>query len=116
MSPDSDAAPKEVVQQQTDAYNDGDIEAFTACYAKNAQIQRIGGGTTIAEGQEEIHDEYGELFEAIPDLTCEVTDEFTVGQYVACMETVFGIEEPMDALAVYLVQNGLIHRLWLAGE
>ena len=116
MPPHSDAAPAEVIQQQTDAYNDGDIEAFTACYAEDAQIQRLGDETTVAEGHEEIHDEYGELFEAIPDLTCEVTNEFIVGQYVACKERVVGIEEPMDALAVYLVQNGLIQRLWLAGE
>jgi hypothetical protein len=116
VSPDSNAAPETVVQRQTDAYNDGDIEAFTACYADDARIERLGEETPVAEGHAEIHDEYSQLFNAVPDLTCEVTDEFVVGEYVACKERVTGMDEPMDAFALYLVQSGVIRRLWLAGE
>lgn len=116
MTTESDADPENVVQRQTDAYNAGDIEAFTACYADDARIERLCEEGSVAEGHEEIHDEYNQLFEAVPDLTCEVTDEFVVGEYVACKERVTGMDEPMDAFALYLVQNGAIQRLWLAGK
>ncbi|MFC6838387.1 nuclear transport factor 2 family protein [Halomarina ordinaria] len=116
MSPDPDRRPEAVVKRQTEAYNEGDIEAFTACYAEDAVIERLDAEGVVANGDDEIHDQYRELFEMLPELTCGVTDEFTFGEYVACKERVTGTDDPVVALAVYLVRDDVIQHLWLGGE
>lgn len=115
MTPDSPAPPEDVVRRQTDADNDGDVDAFVACYAEDARILRLDDETPVAAGREAIREEYSDPFEAVPDLACEMTEEFAVGPYVACSERVTGTGEPTTALAVYLVREGAIRRLWLAG-
>ncbi|MFB6270870.1 MAG: nuclear transport factor 2 family protein [Halobacterium sp.] len=115
MTAESNTTPEAVVGRQTEAYNDQDVDAFVSCYAEDAVIASIDG-ERVADGHDEIREEYEQLFEAVPDLRCEVTDEFTVDDYVVCRERVTGTGEPITAVAVYLVEDGAIRRLWLADD
>lgn len=115
MTADSDLGPAGVVHRQKEAYNDGDADEFAAWYDEQAVVARLEDGERMAEGREDIRDQWAELFWAEPDLHCEFTDEFTMGRFVACRERITGMEEPLDALAVYLVDDGVIQRLWLGG-
>lgn len=116
MTADSGLTPSEVVHRQIEAYNDGDSDEFASWYAEDAVVMRLEDGERMAEGREEIRTEWGDLFEAVPDLHCEVTDEVAVGQFVAHRERVTGMDEPLDALAVYLVDDGAIQRVYLGGQ
>jgi hypothetical protein len=116
MADGSHQAPETIVQRQAEAYNDGDIAAFASYYAEQAEITTLGESEVIAVGRDEILDEYGRLFEAVPDLQAEVVAEITVGEYVATKERVTGSDEPREALAVYLVRDGLIHHLWIGNS
>jgi len=42
-----------------------------------------------------------------------VTDEFTIEDYVVCKERITDMNDPIEALAMYLVQDSEIQRLWL---
>ena len=116
VTEESKSTPEAVVHRQIDAYNDGDVDAFSRCFAEQATVASLEDGEVAATGRDEIREQYGDLFEAVPELRCTVTDEFTVGAFVVGRERVTGIDEPFDALAVYLVQDGVIQRLWLGGE
>lgn len=115
---DTGLTPSGVVQAQVEAYNAGDIEGFLDCYDEDAEIVRLEDAEVIAHGHEEIRAQYAELFEAFPDLHCDVPEEFTVGEWVVSREHITGMGEegPMDALAVYNVVGGEIRRLWIGGE
>lgn len=113
MAGDGDSAPWTIVEGQADAYNDGDVDAFVSYYAESAKITRLDEAEVIAAGRDEIHDEYSQLFEDVPDLRAEVLDEFSVGEFVATKERVSGLDGTREALAVYLVQDGLIQHLWI---
>ncbi len=70
----------------------------------------------IAEGRDEIHDQYAELFDTAPDLTAETVESFAIGAYVAVKERVTGAGPTRLALAIYRVRDGEIRQLWLGGE
>ena len=109
-------SPDQVVDEQIRAYNDRDIDAFVEWYAEDAVVARLPSGEVVAEGTAEIREGWGELFQSTPDLHCEVTDRFTMGEFVACVEDVAGMDEPLTALGLYQVRDGKIQRLWLAQE
>lgn len=113
MTDQQGPTPAAVVDRQVQAYNDGDADAFAACYDEDAVVAGLGDGELLAQGREEIRERWGQLFRANPDLHCEVTDELTLGPFVVCRERVTGIEGPIDALAVYRVDGDAIRRVWL---
>lgn len=108
-----ESGPEEVVQQQVEAYNQGAIEAFVACYSEDATVTDLGQNETLGRGRAAIREHFGELFETFPDLHCEVKEQFRVGEYVVLNEHVTGTGEPRDTLALYRVEDGLIQGLWL---
>lgn len=111
---DDRPTPTELVDEQTAAYNDGDLEAFVDCFAEDAVVARLAEGDLVAESRAELGEQYGGLFEAAADVHCEVVETFAVDGFVARHERVTGVPEPFDALAVYRVEEGAITRLWLA--
>jgi uncharacterized protein (TIGR02246 family) len=107
------AETRAVVDGQLAAYNDGDAEAFAEYFAEDAVIAPLSGDETTADGREAIHEQYADLFAAYPDLDCAFDDRLTVGPFDAVRERITGMDEPMEALAVYEVRDGAIRRLWL---
>jgi uncharacterized protein (TIGR02246 family) len=114
MTDEPDGTPTDVVDSHLEAYNDRDAAAFADHFAEDAVVARQRDGTVVASGRDEIREHYAELFEAVPDLHCTFTDTLTLGSFVVCAERVTGTPEPMEALALYEVQDGRIQRLWLA--
>lgn len=108
--------PEAVVHEQVRAYNDGDVDAFLAHYADDAVVTELESGEVVADGREELRETYGELFEANPDLHCEVVDRIVHDEFVVDRErlTNFG-DGTAEAVGVYRVEDGTIRRLWLVG-
>jgi hypothetical protein len=59
------------VQSQLDAYNSHDVDAFVACYGRDAVI-RAADGRVLLRGHDEIRSRYEALFTQYPDVTAEV--------------------------------------------
>lgn len=107
------STPDAVVQRQIEAYNQRDIDSFVDCYGEQAIVVDLTQNEVLAENRTEIRDHYGELFNTVPDLHCEIHDKFQVGEYVALDEHFTAMGESGNALAVYQVRDGRIHGLWL---
>jgi hypothetical protein len=110
------ATPTDVVQAQLVAYNQRDLASFLGCYASTCRIED-GLGETLLDGQAAIAQRYGDLFADAPHLHAEVTTRLTIGSYVIDQEHVSGLpahdggERDLHAIAVYRVEDGLIHHV-----
>ena len=99
----------DVVERVLEALNARDLEAFVACYARDATIED-GHDHVAARGHDELRTRYGAFFEAYPSLHVEASWRTTVGPFVVEEETVTGRGEPQRHMAVYLIRDGLITR------
>lgn len=76
---DKTARPQDVVQQQLDAYNARDIEAFMACWADDAQYYEHPD-TLLASGKAAIRERHLARFRE-PSLYGERIKRMAVGEY-----------------------------------
>jgi hypothetical protein len=108
---------EDVVQQQVNAYNARDIEAFLATYSPEIKIY-YHPNTLYCTGLEEIKQRCQSLFESNPDLHVETINRIVMGSFVINREKVTGLSNNQiyNAAAVYKVQNGLIQQVWVIRE
>ena len=106
----SDAA--EAVDRQVEAYNDRDIEAFTACYAEDIAIVDAAGAE-LTRGRTQLAEQYGRWFARNPELHVEVVSRIEIGAFVIDAEQVTGTPDGgTQAVAIYRVgHGGLIDRV-----
>ena len=110
---DSTTAPVAVAQAQLDAYNALDIDAFAAVFAEDAKVYMNLGDTIPAmQGRAEIHKRYGAMFEAYPDNKSTLIGRMVQGNFVFDHEYITGRDEPLQIMAIYEIENGLIARCW----
>jgi hypothetical protein len=101
------------VLAQLDAYNAGDVERFLAWYALDVVVED-GAGTQLMQGRERMRSEYPPFFAEYPDLRGEIVHRITAGDYVIDEELIHGWQaEPVRAVAIYHVTNGLIDHVRL---
>jgi hypothetical protein len=96
------------VQDQLEAYNAHDLEAFVACYAADAVI-RHADGRVLMRGHDEIRQRYQRLFEQNPDVTAEVPTRIRAGDWVVDEEKVRLADRELHVAVGYEVRDGLIH-------
>lgn len=77
---------EKIVQQQLDAYNARDIEAWLACYAPNAR-QFVLHGPMLAQGHASMRERMQERF-AEPDLHARLLQRSVMGHIVVDLEVV----------------------------
>lgn len=108
---------EDVVQEQVNAYNARDIEAFLATYSPEIKIY-YHPNTLYCSGLEEIKQRCQSLFESNPDLHVETINRIVMGSFVINREKVTGLSNNKiyNAAAVYKVQNGLIQQIWVILE
>jgi hypothetical protein len=99
----------DVIDRLLVALNAHDVDAFVACYAKDATIEN-GHDTVMARGHDELREKYGGMFEQLPDIRVEARSRTDVGEFVVQEEVVTGRGEPEQHVAVYLVQDDRIQR------
>ena len=95
------------VQQQVDAFNAHDIDAFLACYAPDVVV-RHGDGRVLMHGHEEMRGSYSAFF-ADPQLHARIVNRLQAGDWTVDEERVTVADTNMHALVGYQVRNGLIH-------
>lgn len=101
------------VEGQLDAYNAGHIERFLACYSPDVVVED-GAGTTLMNGREGMRAEYAPFFAEFPKLRGEIVHRINARDYVIDEELIHGWQaEPVRAVAIYHVANGLIDHVRL---
>jgi hypothetical protein len=103
------------VQAQLEAYNARDIDRFMASYTQDVVLDD-GAGTRLMTGHEEVRAAYAESFERLPGVRAEVVSRVEVGDYVVDEERVLGAEQPIRAVVIYHVRDGLIDHVRLIRE
>ena len=105
-------------QRQLDAYNAHDIDAFAACYTPDVQWFDLRTGECLGQGRALLHERYGEMFRAWPDVHATLTSRSVVGSVAFDREVVTGRgPTPLHAMAVYDVDaEGLIAKVWFVLE
>jgi hypothetical protein len=103
------------VQGQLDAYNAHDIERFLSFYDPETVVTDLGSGRVLAQGVVAMRDLYGKLFVKVPTLRATLVARTGLGPWVVDHErlTIEGDPRAEEAIAVYEVQAGRIHRVWL---
>lgn len=100
-----------VVQQQLEAYNAKDIDAFMEVFSKDAAIFNFGEEEALAKGAEEIRAVYYKLFKNSPNLHSLVINRSVIGNKVIDYELISGrqgYDEMLKLVAIYEVKNELI--------
>lgn len=107
--------PIAVVQQQLDAYNAQDLDAFTAVFAEDAEVF-VNQGDTVPSmvGRAEIKKRYGAMFEANPTNKSTLIGRMVQGNFVFDHEWITGRDNPFKIVAIYEVKEGFITRCWFA--
>ena len=104
--------PVAVVQRQLEAYNARDLEAFAATYADDITIYRMPASQPAFTGKEKLREVYRQRF-ASAGLHAEILSRIVLGNKVIDHERVVGIRDtPVEALAIYEVEAGLIRTVW----
>ncbi len=109
--------PEDVVQQQVNAYNARDIDAFLATYSPRIKIFDHPD-SLLWSGLEEMRNVYTHRFESAPQLHCEIINRIVFGNFVIDREKVTGLpdDQVINAVAIYEVQEGLIQQVWFLRE
>ena len=104
--------PAILAQQQLNAYNARDIDAFLEPYADDVELYSFPD-KLISKGKEAMKKGYGDMFKNTKDLHCEVTERIIQGNTVIDHESVIGFgPSPMKAIAIYKIENGKIKKVY----
>ncbi len=114
LQQNSESEAFRLAQQQLDAYNARDIDAFAACYAEDVELMRFESGQVFCRGRAELYERYGAMFASHPLLHCQLVQRMVQGNIAIDQEDVVGLEEGRrkQAIAIYEVRNSLIQRAW----
>lgn len=110
--PDSD--PVAVVQRQVDAYNAHDLDAFVATYSDDVLLYRVPSTTPALAGKDKLTAFYRDGRFNRPQLHAEILSRTVIGNKIIDHERISGLRDaPFEAVAAYVVQDGLIRSAWL---
>lgn len=95
-----------LVEQQLNAYNDHNLEAFLRPYADDVEIYSLPGNLQ-SKGKEAMRKSYDFLNHA-GNLHCEITNRIVEGNIIVDHEKVVMGDKVVTAVAIYTVENGKI--------
>lgn len=113
-SPDTliQKTPAAIVQEQLNAYNARNIDAFAATYSDSVELYEFPN-KLIAKGKKALYDDYKGMFNSVKNLHCEVTERIIQGNRIIDHESVTGFgAKPLRAVAIYEVEKGKIARVY----
>lgn len=102
-----------LAQEQLDAYNNRDIEAFVVPYADDVKVFNFPD-QLLFQGKDELYGLYGRMFSRTPDLHCKLINRMVMGNTVIDQEevTISRGEPPMRAIAIYKIRKGKIAEVY----
>lgn len=106
--PDS---PEDLVQQQLNAYNQRNIDAFLEPYADDVEIYYHPDKLSM-KGKEAMRKTYSGMFQTIPALHCELKNRIVQGNVVIDHENVSFGDSSIKAIAMYTIEGGKIQKVY----
>lgn len=105
-------SPAQLVQQQLNAYNGHNLEAFLAPYAADVKVYTFPN-TLNFEGKEIMREQY-QFIEQNPDLHCELVNRMVEGNTIIDHEkvTIDKNRPPFKAIAIYKIKDGKIAEVY----
>ena len=112
----TDPSSADIVQQQVNAYNARDLEAFLSFYSSDIALY-THPDSLMGRGKEWMRTAYERLFERSPQLHADIVNRIALGNTVIDHERVTGMaEKPVSTVAIYRVTDGRIDRVWFVRE
>lgn len=100
-----------LVQQQLNGYNARNLEAFLAPFSDSVRFYDQGTGKLSMEGKEMMRKVYGKFFEQVPELHCQVVKRIVMGNTIVDQEKVTGTKKVIEAVVIYMIEQGKIVRV-----
>jgi hypothetical protein len=103
---------EQLAQQQLDAYNKRDIEAFLAPYSDSVAVYMFPD-KLLYKGKATMRQQYAEMFSNTPDLYCYLQNRIALKNTVIDHEKVTfnKSQPPLLAIAVYTIENNKIAKV-----
>jgi len=102
--------PEAIVQVQLEAYNEGDLDKFVACYHPDIKVYRYQNTEPFITGLDQMRNVYKDVFDNSPDLHAKIASRMIFDNKVIDYEQVTGRKDVdlLEAIAIYEVKEGLI--------
>jgi hypothetical protein len=103
-----------VVQQQLEAYNNRNINAFMATMSTEIVLYNFADGKLLAQGFKDVKAMYSSLFSQSPQLHSELTNRIVLGNQVIDHETItgrMGSSEAIELVVIYEVSESKIYKI-----
>lgn len=109
-------SPEMLAQQQLNAYNAHDLEAFLAPYAEDVEIYSFPSNRLQSKGKAEMRKNY-EFITKLPELYCKLLNRVVQGNTVIDHEEIWGVPgSPHYGIAIYMVENGKIRKVYFPAD
>ena len=102
--------PIELANEQLEAYNARDIEAFLIPYSDSVEVFD-GSGDLLYRGKETMRSQYAGMFERTPNLNCNLLNRISVGGTVIEHEEVTFGDRKIYAIVMYKVAENKIQEV-----
>jgi imidazolonepropionase-like amidohydrolase len=105
--------PEILVQQQLNAYNAHDIEAFLQPYSDSVALYDQASGKLLMKGKDQVRLRYTDMFNKLTELHCELKSRMVVGNTIIDHEKLTGMKStPVEVAAVYTIDKGKIVKVY----
>lgn len=105
--------PLELVEAQFAAYNAHDLVRFMANFSDTIKVYRMANTELAIDGKQAMAHFYATERFNRPALRAELITRLVLGNKIFDRERIWGMDEaPLDVMAVFEVQDGLIHTMW----
>ena len=103
---------EQIVQQQLEAYNNRDIEAFSALFSDDAQVLQFPDNKVLAQGKTNVKELYKKLFDNSPTLHSELINRTVLGNRVIDHEKITGRAgvDVLELAVIYEIEQGKISK------
>lgn len=103
--------PESLVQQQLNAYNAHNLDAFLTPYADDVELYDFPA-TLLMKGKEAMRKDY-QFITQVPKLHCRLLNRIVQGNMVIDHEEVYGFgNKPVYAAAIYVIEKGKIKKVY----
>lgn len=112
LSAQQKSAAEQLAQQQLDAYNNRDIEAFLLPYHDSVEVYNFPNKLQF-KGKHIMRQSYAGMFKTMTELHCTLVNRMVLGNTVIDQESVIfrKAEPPLQAIAIYTVEGDKITKV-----
>ncbi|MCT4645854.1 MAG: nuclear transport factor 2 family protein [Carboxylicivirga sp.] len=103
--------PSELAQQQLEAYNNRDIEAFLIPYVNDVEVYAFPNELKY-KGKETMRKIYAKMFKNTPNLHCHLVSRMVQNNIVIDQEKVHAGDRTFEAIAIYHIEDGKIKKVF----